>query len=410
MQQLEHEQAHTSIPTCQPVPPAAIIQPVEQDDDLEDIFLNAVAEIDTQPLVKVKHTGAATPLTPGDMLELLFLMSWACFTLFGSIYLAAAVRHTQVIVYAKSYPAAITATLDVPIRLLDPVTITRSQTAPTTGHGYQGARAATGLLTFFNGSFSPQRIPIGTVLTGSDGVKVATSAVAIVPAAQPPQFAQVRVPASAVTAGSNTNIATGDITLALTSDLLVKNLSAFNGGRDARTYRAVAPQDLQQLTRATTQQVQQTIPQAFTLRTGEGVYVTACTTTTTDDHVVGAEATTLTMNVSSTCQGIAYHLYDLTHKATAAFMTTRPGAHYHLAGRVQATIQRAAPVTVSIDGRWTYTFSTGYQESLAQKIAGATPSKARKLLLQTGVIADASIPTTLPPDRSLIDFLVVVSS
>jgi hypothetical protein len=113
--------------------------------------------------------------------------------------------------------------------------------------------------------------------------------------------------------------------------------------------------------------------------------------------------------VSSTCRGIAYRLDDLIRKATAAFMTTRPGAHYHLVGPVQATIQRAAPVTVSIRGRWTYTFSLDYQESLAEHIAGTTPSQARHLLLHTGVIADASIPGKLPPDGSLIDFLVLVS-
>lgn len=348
-------------------------------------------------------------LTIGDVLEIMFLIGWACFVLFGSIYLAATVPHTLVIVYAKSYPAQITATLDIPTRTLVPVTVTRSQTAPTTGHGYQDARAAMGLLTFFNGRFSSQSIPIGTVFTGSDGVKVATREAVTAPAAQPPQFAQAQVTAYALTTGSTTNIAAGDIHLALTGDLLVKNLTAFTGGRDARTYRAVAPQDLQQVTRATTQQVHQTLSQAFTLRDGEGVYETSCSTKTAADHAIGAEAATLTVTVSSTCQGIAYRLHDLTHRATAAFMTTQPGAQYHISGSVQATIQSVAPLTVSIHGRWAYTFSTAYKESLAEKIAGATPLQAEKLLVQTGVIADASIPTTLPPDGSLIDFLVLVS-
>lgn len=261
----------------------------------------------------------------------------------------------------------------------------------------------------YNGSFAPQALPIGTVLTGNDGIKVATTVAVTVPAAQPPQFGQAQVPASALTTGRNTNIAAGDINLALTGDLLVKNLTAFRGGRDARSYRAVAPQDLQHVTATTIQKVQQAFPQAFSLPAGEGVYPSACSTRTTADHAVGAEATTLTVTVSSACQGFAYRLDDLNRKATTAFMSTRPGAHYHLAGRVQATIQRAAPVAVSIQGRWTYTFSPGYQESLAEQIAGATPSQARQLLLHTGVIADASIPGKLPPDGSLIDLLVLVS-
>lgn len=263
-------------------------------------------------------------------------------------------------------------------------------------------------MTVFNGSFSSQSIPIGTVFTGSDGVKVATSEAVTVPAAQPPQFAQVQVTAYALTTGSNANIAAGDINLALTGDLLVKNLTAFTGGRNARTYRAVAQYDLQQVTTATTQQVQQTLPQAFTLGEGEGLYETSCSTKTAADHAIGAEAATLTVTVSSTCQGIAYSLNELTHKATAAFMITQPGAKYHTSGSVQTTIQRSAPLTVTIHGRWAYTFSTDYKESLAEKIAGATPSQARKLLLRTSVIADASIPGKLPPDGSLIDFLVLV--
>jgi hypothetical protein len=124
---------------------------------------------------------------------------------------------------------------------------------------------------------------------------------------------------------------------------------------------------------------------------------------------VGAEAARLTVTVSSTCQGLAYRLDDLSRKATAAFLTTRPGGNYHLVGRVQATIQRAAPVTVSLQGRWMYTFSSDYQEALAERIAGTTPSQARQRLLHTGVIADASIPGKLPPDGSLIDVLVLVS-
>lgn len=409
MQELEREQTDQSLPTSQPVTPAPTVQPIEQDDDPEEIFMNAVAEIDTQPFVKVKRRRAETALTIGDVLEIMFLIGWACLALFGSMYLAATVPHTLVILYAKSYPAQVTAILDMPTRPLAPVTVTRPQTAPTTGQGYQDARAATGLLTFFNGSFSSQRIPIGTVFTGSEGVKVATSEAVTVLAAQPPQFAQAQVTASAVTTGSTTNIAAGDIHLALTGDLLVKNLTAFTGGRDARSYRAVAPQDLQQVTTATTQQVQQTISQAFTLRDGEGVYETSCSTKTAADHAIGAEAATLTVTVSSTCQGIAYRLHDLTHRATAAFMTTQPGAQYHISGSVQVTIQSTAPLTVTIHGRWAYTFSTDYNESLAEKIAGATPSQARKLLVQTGVIADASIPGKLPPDGSLIDLLVLIS-
>src|ERR1051326_5745786 len=197
MQELEREQGG------QPVTAPATVQSLEPDDDPETIFLNAVAEIDTQPLVKAKRRRAATTLTIGDVLEMLYLIGWVCFVLVGSLYVAATVPHTRVIVYARMYPAQLTATLDIPTQILAPVTVTRSQTAPTTGHGYEEARAATGLLTVFNGSFAPHSFPIGTVLTGSGGMKVVTRAAVTVPEAQPPQFGQAHVPASTVTTGSS---------------------------------------------------------------------------------------------------------------------------------------------------------------------------------------------------------------
>src|SRR5258708_4162004 len=66
-------------------------------------------------------------------------------------------------------------------RLLAPINLSQTATAPTTGKGHQDARSATGILTFYNGSFSAQTVYAGTVFTGADGVQVVTDETAAIP-------------------------------------------------------------------------------------------------------------------------------------------------------------------------------------------------------------------------------------
>ena len=96
-------------------------------------------------------------------------------------------------------------------RFLHPITLSQAQTAPTTGIGHENARAATGTVTFYNGLFTAQLIPQGTVFTGSDGVQVATDADVSIPAANPPMFAIASVFAYALLSGTSGNITAGDI-------------------------------------------------------------------------------------------------------------------------------------------------------------------------------------------------------
>jgi len=412
MQTTEHDEKQlpsaTPDPQSQPLQPVPIAQVSEKDDDPDEIFFDAVAEIDTQPLVQVKRKRAKTTLTIGDVLEIMFLIGWACFTLIGSMYLAATVPHTLVILYAKTIPAQITAPLAVPTRKLAPVTVTRSTTAPTTGIGHQSARAATGTLTFYNGSYVSQTMNAGTVYTGRNGIQVMLLQTVSIPAASPPQFGEANATAQAVNVGAEGNIAAYDITLVLSNFLTVKNLAAFTGGRDERTYQAVAQHDLDSLTANTLQRVNQSLPQAFTLRSGETLQVTTCSVQTTADHGIGQETQTLTVKIMKTCSAFTYNRQQEEKQATAAFTQTKPAANYHVVGSIAASLQSVSPFTVTVSGKWTFTFSPDYEQSLAEKIAGATSAQARKLLLQTGVIADASIPGKLPPAGSLIDLLVLV--
>jgi len=153
-----------------------------------------------------------------------------------------------------------TAQLDIPTRQLTPVTLTKSQTAPTTGHGHQDARAATGTVTFYNGRFSPQTIAVGSVLTGSDGIEVVTDEAVTIPAANTQHVGVASIPAHARQVGSQGNIHVLDIDIAISSDLLAKNLTTFSGGQDAGDYQAVARADLESLTSTLKTALVQQIP------------------------------------------------------------------------------------------------------------------------------------------------------
>src|SRR6266852_943617 len=176
MQEIEKEQETKNTPApadpnSQPLQPVTLSEAEAQDDDPDEIFLNAVAEIDTQPLVKKRKPIVINFI---DILQLFFCGSLILSGMVGMVWQAITYPHTLVILYTVEKPASITTNLDIPTRTLAPVTLTRSLTIPTTGTGHQDARAATGILTFYNGNFSPQSIPIGTVFTGHDGVQVTT--------------------------------------------------------------------------------------------------------------------------------------------------------------------------------------------------------------------------------------------
>src|SRR5260370_19835325 len=171
----------------------------------------------------------------------------------------------------------------MPTRTLAPVTLTKAEPAPTTGKGHQDARSAIGTLTFYNGLFTIQTIPRGTVFTGNDGIRVATEAAVTIPAGNPPGYGQATVEAQALQAGNTGNIAAGDINTMVSSSVLVKN-SQFGGGRDARDFQAVSQADIDHATSTLKTTRRQEIPQACMLRPGEADQPTHCTCRPNPNH------------------------------------------------------------------------------------------------------------------------------
>mgnify|MGYP001217602449 CR=1 FL=1 len=405
MQTTQHEERELQgVPTN---PESQKLQqiPLAQDDESDDpdqIFLRAVAEIDTQPLGKNSE-----PFTMGEVFEIVFLLGVLCVSYMGIVWQCITYPHTLVILYTKAIPASVTITLDVPTRTLSPVKIIRSATTATTGTGHQGARVATGTLVFYNGSSTPQYVPIGSVFTGGDGVKVTTDQSVTIPAANLPAIGKLPVFAHALYPGSQGNIAAFDINIALSNVLKVRNEAPFTNGRDARTCRAVAAQDITALTNTVNDALTHAVTTAFTLQPGEEAIPTNCHVSTSTTHQIGEEAQSVTLTASKTCSAVAYNQDELIKAATAAFMKTRPATTYHIVGGVQTRVTSVTPLTLALSGKWVYTFSQGYLEFLAQEIQGDSPAKARAYLLKAGVISYASVPNTLA-SADYINFLVLI--
>src|SRR5260370_35371702 len=75
---------------------------------------------------------------------------------------------------ARSQQVSLTGTLQLG-RVLNPITLSQSQTVPTTGHGHQDAKQATGYITFYNGQLTSVFIPAATTLTGNNRVHIITA-------------------------------------------------------------------------------------------------------------------------------------------------------------------------------------------------------------------------------------------
>ncbi len=312
-------------------------------------------------------------------------------------------------------------------RVLAPITLSQSATAPTTGKGHQDARAAAGNITFYNGLFSEQTIAAGTLLTGSDGVQVITDQVAVIPAATaniPPIYGQATVSARTLHTGSSGNIAAGDIhqTCCLPS-VLAENVTAFHGGQDERDFRTVTKNDVSHTAAPLIATLSKSMQAAIEaeLMSGEALQQPSCTPTTNADHRVGEEATTIRVTVSETCSGIAYNKDALQAQGTqllTASAMRQLGTAYSLIGDIQVRITQARvthttpTIAFSCQGTWVYALDPTSQEHIKTIIAGKTKQEALQILAALPDIEQASIrwdeETKLPESPNALQLVIVV--
>lgn len=192
---------------------------------------------------------------------------------------------------------------------LAPVSKTMHISVQATGNVSVAATAATGTITFYNGTIYTQIIPVGTILKGSDGVSVITDAQAILPPAvqtTPPTYGQTSVVAHALISGQAGNIAGGDINEACcVTSVIAQNPYSFSGGRNAYRYTYLTVQDVKNATDPVIPAVQQ---QALSLFTTSSVLDPTCATSVRSNRAIGQRTKTALVTFTVTCKAISYSL------------------------------------------------------------------------------------------------------
>jgi hypothetical protein len=307
-------------------------------------------------------------------------------------------------------------THDIPVRLLSPLTITQSITALAAGHKHQQAQAAHGLITFYNALPTPQTIPAGELLRGSDRVEVVTLRDAVIPAGTLATNGHVTVPARAVHVGPQGNIRAGDIYgKCCREDVFVSN-GPFRGGQDARSYQMVTQRDINGGASTLKMSLDQSVQAALSqqVQANEALVTPVpCSSRVTPDHQAGSEATQVSGTVSETCTGEVYTtsaLHALLMQTITQQAAKRLGKSYNLVGDLQTSITQAtintrqgtATLQVKTISTWVYRFSQAQQQQLKLIIRGKSKSEATALLLRTPGVQSVSLSikngTIIPTD------------
>lgn len=331
-----------------------------------------------------------------------------------------------VTIVPKSQTVTMTGVLQLG-RVLQSLTISQSQTVPATGKGHQDARYATGQLTFYNGQLQSVTISNGTLFTGRDGIQIAITQDAVIPAADPttnpPTFGQVAVSAQAIRAGARGNVQAFDISgSCCAASVIVKNLAPFANGQDARNFTYVKSTDIQQATSALTPMLLLSEQGALSAQLHEGETLTTptCTPRVFSNHHPEDEAASVQVTLSETCKAVAYDQQSLQEETSQAMRTTLVHLRtpYQLIGPIQVTVrsdstQNGKPIlTATWHGVWVSQINGQHIKTL---VAGKHKLTAIQLLLQLpGVklvsIAGIADNTLLPYDLSHIHVHIFVAA
>ena len=137
------------------------------------------------------------------------------------------------------------AVIRVPAVPLAVKTFTAQTPVIPTGVKTYPATAAHGMLTITNGSVISQTLPAGLTFISSSGVSIVTDQSVFVPAGSANGYGYATVAAHALTSGYTGNIPALAVDTVEGSSVYVRNLTAFQGGRDAYSVRFATPQDTQ---------------------------------------------------------------------------------------------------------------------------------------------------------------------
>jgi hypothetical protein len=410
-------------------------------EDIQDIYVLIVREheeaedqtkiVESAPLVPTQP--AATTIQQDSFVS---AYVFACFSLLLILAMLAFQLYCMfnpliatVTILPKSQQVTLSGTMQLG-RVLAPLTISQSQTTPATGHGHQDAKQATGYITFYNGQLNTIFVPVGTLLTGNDGVQMRTDQDATIPASNLPQVGQTTVSAHAESVGTKGNIAAYDINQGCCATAIkAVNTNAFSGGQNERSYTTVTQKDIHSVSTVLKTTLTLSMQGALQgqLQPNEQLQLLPCTPTVTSDHPIGAEASSVKVTVSETCSAIAYNSQELAAKATS-FLTTqaqqKTGTGYSLYGNIQvvvkqATVSSTTPHLVFLSfhatGTWVYGISATAQQHIKNLIAGKPTQEAQTLLASMPGVESAAIrfsgfgdATRIPKATGYIHIMLIV--
>ncbi len=379
---------------------------LEQDQDY-------LSQQPTIPLVPVNQQVSKTwPLAPWVVV---FMNMAICLAIFFLDILPILTNRATITLVPKQATIATVASVPLQPRVLAPLVLTQRKTVPATQHIHQNAAVATGELTFYNALQQPQYIAAGTLVTTSSGVNIVTTQDATIPAGDGVTNGYASVAAQTTDPGPQGNIAAYAINGTCCREyVLVKNLSSFLGGRNARDFMVVSEKDIEAPITAMQTALTQSMFLQFQRETQQAEIVVQplpCTRSVTTTHAIGDEATSVTIRLTLSCSGLAYHPYTLQQQATRVltqFAMRKLGEGYQLVDTLKSDIIHitVTPMHVvfltHLIGTYAYMLNVG---RIKQEIAGKPKAKALYLLSHHKGILHVFMHTTsnaLPTEQSNI--------
>src|SRR5437016_4757813 len=141
--------------------------PIEGPEPIQDIYVLVVREHEEpdQPQeTEIIETALATQKPSLLAIAVCFFaLALPISSIAFQLYLAFHPFTATVTILPKSQVVTLSGTVQLG-GILSPITLTHSQSVPTTGRGHQDARAATGFITFYNGQLQSITVAAGTIV------------------------------------------------------------------------------------------------------------------------------------------------------------------------------------------------------------------------------------------------------
>lgn len=288
----------------------------------------------------------------------------------------------------------------------------QSKTVPATGKGHQDPTSATGTLTFSNVG-QDSNIASGQVIASNSGVQIVTDEevnIKVGATATAKAHAQATGPGGNIAAFdvNNTYNVVDSITKQLKTTVSIQNTAGFTGGQDASDYSFVQQSDIDNATASMTQQltneaqtgVQQALPQNAKM-----IGTPQCTPTAKPNPAVNAHATSVTIQVTVTCQQETYTDQEVQAMAVTllkADALKKLGANYALIGNaltdtpILGTVDSNGMATLAVKANsiWAFQFSDADKQHIVQTVAGKSQAESSSLLQKMAGVQTVGIQTS----------------